>query len=243
MTSGAVSTGTQCSWNGSAIAELTTINGVEITTDFVEMSNHDSSDDFKEWLPTMLEVSDIVVEGNWKSSDTAQVAIHTDDLAKTSRTVVITAPDSSWTWTCTCYVSNLKISSETIDGKQAFSASFKVTGKPTLGISTSTNADPIVLTGNVGAAMTQYHAGGSGYSAAVYDYTAEGDGDATFNINVTAAGASTIVLTHGSSTYSLTSGVDSSEIALTAGGHELITITVTDSGKVPIVYTYRVMDS
>ncbi|MCP4525476.1 MAG: hypothetical protein GY833_06160 [Aestuariibacter sp.] len=243
MTSGAVATGTACSWNSNPIAELTSINGVEITADFVEMSNHDSSDDFREWLPTMFSVSDVVVEGNWKSSDTAQVAIHTDMLAKTSRTVVITAPNSSWTWTCTCYVANLKISSDAIDGKQEFTATFKTSGKPTLGISASTDADPIVLTGNVGGAMTQFHAGGSGYSASVYDYGAEGAGDATFTVTVTAGAAESIVLTHGSNTYSLTSATPSSALALTAGGLETITIKVTDSGKVPITYTYRVMDS
>ena len=126
-----------------------------------------------------------------------------------------------------------------------FSATIKPTSDPTLGITAATDASNIVLTGNVGGAMSQFSASGADFSASVYEYTAEGAGDATVTFTVTAASANSITLkdiTNGTSS-ALTSGVASSAQTLVENGMTHYQVVVSETGKADITYDYYVSDS
>ena len=88
--------GTTFSWNDKLIAELTNINGIELTEGVADATTHDSPDGYKESIPNGLkEAGDVSIEGNFKPADTdGQIAMLTDFNADAIRAAVITFPCS-----------------------------------------------------------------------------------------------------------------------------------------------------
>ena len=241
MSNANIAFGTTLSWNAETIAELTSIGELNTSVDMKEVTSHQSSDSFREYLPTLLNGGEVTISGNFYPGDSdGQVAMNTDMLAKTKREVIITYPSAmATTWTFDAYVSGLKTGPADIDGVVEFEATLQVTGKPTLGITSAGNATGIVLTGNIGGAMDQFPA----FAAGTYVYGAEGAGDATFTVTVTAAAADKIEVVHAGATQEVASATPSSALTLTADDHEDVTIKVYETGKVTIEYTYKVIDS
>lgn len=113
-----------------AIAELTSITGVEITVDEVDVSSHDSEDAFREFTSGMKDAGSVSIEGNF-INDASQTALY--DLAVSGETVAmeIVFPDSLGEWTFDGFVTSFSTDAP-MDDKISFSATIKVTGKPTL---------------------------------------------------------------------------------------------------------------
>lgn len=124
--------GTKFKWNGVDLAEVTSISGPGQKVDTIEVTNHDSADAFKEFLAGLVDGGEITIEGNFIAGDTTgQIAFNTDLQARTSRTCVITMPNSLGTWTATAIATGFD-PSYPHDGKISFSASVKISGKPVL---------------------------------------------------------------------------------------------------------------
>lgn len=235
-----ISFGTTFSWDGADIAELTSIGGVEITLDTVEVTSHESASSFREYLPTLFDSGEIAIEGNYYPGDTnGQAAMSTDFLAKSKKELILNPSDDAWSYTADGYITAYKVESMEIDGKQNFSATIKITGKATLAYSAASNATGLVFTGNVGGAMTM----GPVFAAATYEYVAEGAGDATTTVTVTAASADTITVTFEGSSQEVATGVASSAITLNVDGRSVITVVVAETGKVSKTYTTWIIDS
>ena len=71
---------------------------------------------------------------------------------------------------------------------------------------------------------------------------AQGSGDATCLVKVTAASADSITLTYGDSSQSLTNATDSSAITLTVDGMTDLTIVIAEDGKVSRTHVIHVAD-
>ncbi|WP_367363274.1 phage tail tube protein [Mesotoga sp.] len=108
--------------------EITNITGPGISVDEVEITNHSSSDDCKEFVPGLIDGGEFSVEGNLTS--TVVTGVYNDLLARTSKSYTITFPNGM-TWTFTGYPKSFETDSP-VDGKLGFSATFRVTGKPVL---------------------------------------------------------------------------------------------------------------
>lgn len=108
--------------------EITNITGPGISVDEVEITNHSSSDDCKEFVPGLIDGGEFSVEGNLTS--TVVTGVYDDLLARTSKSYTITFPNGM-TWTFTGYPKSFETDSP-VDGKLGFSATFRVTGKPVL---------------------------------------------------------------------------------------------------------------
>ena len=108
--------------------EITNITGPGISVDEVEITNHSSADDCKEFVAGLIDGGEFSVEGNLTS--TVVTGVYTDLLARTSKSYTITFPNSM-TWTFTGYPKSFETDSP-VDGKLGFSATFRVTGKPVL---------------------------------------------------------------------------------------------------------------
>ncbi len=108
--------------------EITNITGPGISVDEVEITNHSSSDDCKEFVPGLIDGGEFSVEGNLTS--TVVTGVYTDLLARASKSYTITFPNGM-TWTFTGYPKSFETDSP-VDGKLGFSATFRVTGKPVL---------------------------------------------------------------------------------------------------------------
>jgi predicted secreted protein len=114
----------------SPIAELTSITGVEISVDEIDVSSHDSVDAFREFEAGMKDAGSVSIEGNY-IGDASQKALY--DLAVSGSTVAmsIVFPGSTGSWTFDGFVTSLSTDAP-MDDKISFSATIKVTGKPIL---------------------------------------------------------------------------------------------------------------
>jgi hypothetical protein len=220
--------------DGNPIAELTKIGGIEITLETIDVTTLTSPDDFREHIGTLFEGGDVSIEGNFIPGDTdGQIALMADQLAKTKQSFVTTFPPALIvaTWSFSALVTKLKVGDFPTAGKIDFSATLKISGKPILAIGATVGPSALVITGNVSGPLTLTPV----YDAGDYDYVADGTGDASVTVTVTADGAITV---NGSA---VESEVPSSAITLTENEITTITVVVTDTGKVAKTYIFRIM--
>lgn len=138
MTSGVAAKGTLLNWDGTDVAELTSISGPSESMDPIDLTSHDSADAFKEFVAGLRDGGEISIEGNFIKTDAdGQIQMHTDFQAGTAKTWILKHP--AWVDTSHEYpqvtASGLVIAFELsypMDGKIGFTATIKVTGKPVL---------------------------------------------------------------------------------------------------------------
>jgi len=215
------------------VAGLTAINGIELSVDMVDVTTHQSSNNYREFIPGLLDSGEITIEGQFDYTDTTgQVAMVTDANARTSRTSVITFPAASGsTWTFTGYISKIKVGDAPIDNKLPFTASIKATGKPTFAIATSAGLTTPFFTVN-GSGVIAPTAAQATLEYAINWLT----GVSTFTITPTAT-AGVIVVTANGVSQTVITGNASSTIALGAAGSMInMTVVVTETNKAPKNY-------
>lgn len=228
MTNGRKASGTMIARNGNTIAELTTINGPAMTADTIEMTNHQSSDDFREFIQGLKDAGEIALEGNFIPGDSdGQIGLNTDFLSGVVQSFVITFPGNIATWTFSGIVTRIETQAP-FDGKLAFMATIKVTGKPTLGISLSTGLTTPFFAISESAVITPDPANDDyTYVATVLTGVA--------SVTVTPTASAGVITVNGNV---VATGVASSAIALGAAGSvTVITIVVTETNKAPKTYT------
>lgn len=126
--------GTIFTWDSVDIAELTNISGPGESMDTIEVTHHESSDAYKEYIAGLLDGGDISIEGNLIVTDsTGQVAMHTDFQAREAKDWIIKFP--SWSAGTPQFSGSGLVTAFNFtfphDDKIGFTATIKVTGKPT----------------------------------------------------------------------------------------------------------------
>jgi predicted secreted protein len=226
--------GTTFSWNGKTVAGLTAINGIELTMDTVDVTTHQSSNSYKEYIAGLIDAGEVGIEGLFDATDTdGQQAMMTDFNGRTSRAAIITFPASTGTtWSFTGFITNIKIGDAPIDGAIPFSATIKPTGKPTFAVATSAGLTNPFFTLSNDAVLAP------AASSTVYDYVATVL-TAVDSITVTPTASAGTITVNGST---VVSGQASSTITLGAAGSiTVVTIVVTETNKAPKTYTIRVV--
>ncbi|MDP2363717.1 MAG: phage tail tube protein [Ignavibacteria bacterium] len=135
MAEGVAGFGTKLTWNTVNLAELTNISGPSETMDTIDVSSHDSADRYKEFVAGLRDGGDISLEGNFiKGDTTGQVAMYADFQAGTKRAWIVKMPG----WAAgkpqiagDGFITAFAISYPYED-KISFTATIKLTGKPTL---------------------------------------------------------------------------------------------------------------
>ena len=118
------------------LAERVTLTGPGLSRDAPEASNMDSPEAWKEFIPGMKDGGEIQIEGNWIPKHASQ-APDTGLLSEFSSDVFghwrLTFPDGSpeTEWEFDAILTNFEPTMPT-DDKMTFSATLKITGKPTL---------------------------------------------------------------------------------------------------------------
>jgi predicted secreted protein len=113
------------------IAELTSISGPSISRGSIDVSSHDSTNNLKEFVPAGLaDGGEVSVEGNFTNHAT-QSALVTAFKATATVNYIVDYVSPAVTWAFAGLVTALEVQAPH-DGKLAFSATFKVCGKPTL---------------------------------------------------------------------------------------------------------------
>lgn len=131
--------GTTFKWESALVGGLDNIGGVELTADTVEVTAHDSTGGFKEYITGLLDTSEVSISGYFDPADTTgQQKMLTDMQTSTVGECIITFPVSTKaTWTFDGVIKSIKIGDNPVDGAIPFSASIKPTGKPTFAIATT----------------------------------------------------------------------------------------------------------
>lgn len=124
--------GASFTWGSYEIAEIETINDFGVTRDKVEVTNHDSTDHFKEFIAGLATASDITLAGNLITGDTSgQMQAITDCLAGTKKTGTITLPNTAAsTFSATMFCSDYHITPSRT-GALKFKFVMTISGKPT----------------------------------------------------------------------------------------------------------------
>ena len=130
--------GTILTWDTADVEEMSNISGPSETAGTIDVTSHDSSDGYKEFIAGLRDGGDITFEGNFISTDsTGQIAMHTDFQAGSTKTWIIKHPawvESSHEYpqiTGSGIVTALSINPG-LDDKISISGTIKVSGKPTL---------------------------------------------------------------------------------------------------------------
>ena len=128
--------GTQIAYSDSGnekIGLMTSVGGIDLTADSLEVTNHDNAEGFREYIQGLRDGGSVDIEGQFDSTDAGQVAViehYNQDDDGGVREMTVTFPDGS-TWTFDAIVTALSIPGDApVDGVLTFSATFKLTGTP-----------------------------------------------------------------------------------------------------------------
>ena len=120
--------GTELKVNDKVIGSLTSIGGIEMSADTIDVSTHDSADGFREYVGGMKDGGEVPIEGNFANKDEGQEELLTAFESGEVQSCIITFPDES-TWEFDAIVTAYG-HTEPMDDKIGFASSLKVTGKP-----------------------------------------------------------------------------------------------------------------
>jgi predicted secreted protein len=128
-----VAMGTTLKKGATAIAELTSIAGLELSADTIEVTAMDSPNGYRQFVGGLRDSGEVSISGNFNA--TAHSQLLTDFDAGTSASYTIEFPDrlttSGTKWTFTAIVTGYSTGAE-LEDLVSFEATLKVSGKPTL---------------------------------------------------------------------------------------------------------------
>lgn len=129
--------GTTLKVNSKAVGGLTTINGIEISAETVDLTALDNATGYREKEPGFKDAGEVTVSGYLDGSDQGQDEMYTllNSGATTTCNIVFPAKIGK-TWTFTAGVSRFVTGAE-LEGGVTFEATLLVSGQPVLAASTT----------------------------------------------------------------------------------------------------------
>ncbi|WP_461365166.1 phage tail tube protein [Candidatus Darwinibacter acetoxidans] len=212
------------------VARLTNITPPELSRDDIDVTDHDSPDGFREFVPGLKQSGEVPLEGNLIPTDSTQTGL----LAA----VDIDEPEE---WTIEFptipklyirffgYVKSFAIAEAPVEGVMKFTATIKATGKPIIETDTSAGLTDLALKDNGNTIDLKPEFSGPG------EYFADA-GEAT-SVKVTPTGASHNITVNGSTVQS---GSPSGAINLTPDAVTVIAVKAWEEGKAPVTYVIKV---
>jgi predicted secreted protein len=129
--SGIAAKGTVLTYNSQAVKELDNVELTGSNGEEIDISNHDSPDDYKEFVIGLLDGGTISFSGNFVSTDAGQAAVIAAHYARTNAAWTVVYPDvGDSQFAGNGYVKSFQISAP-VAGKLSISGTIKITGKPT----------------------------------------------------------------------------------------------------------------
>ena len=129
--------GTTLNVNSKAVGGLTTINGIEISAETVDLTSLDNSTGYREKEPGFKDGGEVTVSGFLDGSDDGQDEMYSLlDSGNTTTCTIVFPSKIGKTWTFTAGVSRFVTGAE-LEGGVTFEATLLVSGKPVLAASTT----------------------------------------------------------------------------------------------------------
>jgi len=110
---------------------LTNVSGPTIAVDPIDVTSHDSADKFREFVAGLKDGGEISVEGNLISAAQGNYILANITSGETVAIVIAFGTADPAAFTCQGFATAFEPGAPH-DDKLSFSATFKITGKPTL---------------------------------------------------------------------------------------------------------------
>jgi predicted secreted protein len=220
--------GTKLLIGANSIVDLTEISGLEISADTVETTTLESTGGYRTFIQGLKDAGEVSISGYFNPADTnGQKKVY--DLlgtgAETSFSIVFPASLGA-SWSFSGIVTGFTTSAA-MEDLIPFEGTIKLSGVPSLGLTTSAGLSGLSLSGGT---LTPT------FSNSKYAYYVSVAGSST---TVTATGASHTLNLYVDGTFvqSLTSGSASSSVALAAvNDSKVVQIVAYESGKTQKIY-------
>jgi len=220
--------GTALKKGATEIAELTNINGLDLDSDEIDVTNHQSPGGYEEIIQSIRRTGVVTLEGNFVPGDTGQADLMADYLSgvRSAYTIDFSGAGLSAEWNFDAYVKKAPSTEAPVDGKIPFSAELRVTGEPSLDVTYSGTITTIAISAGTLAPA---------YSATIYDYVADvatGVGELDFTVT-----GDDVLTVNGQ----VVSSGNAATFALGAAGSvtEFI-VARKETGKIPRRYTVNI---
>ena len=219
--------GTQILINSNVIAGLTSISGLDLTAETLDVTTLSSDGGYREFIGGFKDGGEVSISGYFEPGDTdGQAALYDAFEAGGAIPFSILFPQGA-AWTFNGVVTGFSTGAE-LEDIVSFEATIKVSGKPTLGMTASAGLSNLALTG----------AGGSlspAFDADIRYYTFNGVTAESVTVTATGAGQKIKLFVDGAYMQELASGSASSDIAMEIGSKKL-TVMANETGKAPKIY-------
>ena len=138
------SMGTTLSKGGVSVGEVTSINGLNLDSDEIEVTHLESPGGYEEVIQSIRRTGTVTIEGNFVPDNAGQAALMADYLTGSVDTYIIAFPDEMATeWEFDAFVKAAPSTEAGVADVVSFSAELRVTGEPSLNIDFSGNLDAL----------------------------------------------------------------------------------------------------
>lgn len=222
--------GTKILINAAAIANITSVNGLQLSADTLDTTTLSSTGGYRSFTGGFKDGGEVTVSGYFDPSDTnGQVALYNAFEAGGAIPFTILFPSQMGaSWTFNGVVTGISTGAE-LEDLVSFEATIKVSGKPTLALTASSGLTGLSLTGT-GGALTPTFSNGT------YLYAFSGVTATSVTVTATASGQTIKLFVDGQYVQDLTSGSASAAIAMAAVGSKKLTILANEDGKTQKMY-------
>jgi len=133
-TTGNIGYGVTFTWHSKTVGELTRIGSVSLTVTKVDATTLATPDEYKEYIPGLIDPGDVEIEGWLAPDDAGQKILLVDMNERTEQDWIIAFPTSisSAKWEGKGYCTGYTAGDATPEGMVPFSATIAISNKPTL---------------------------------------------------------------------------------------------------------------
>ena len=222
--------GTTLSKGGVAVAELHSINGLNLDSDEIDVTHLESPGGYEEVIQTVRRTGTVTIEGNFVPGNAGQAALYADYLTGSIDTYVISFPEAMATeWEFDAFVKAAPSTEAGRDDAVSFTAELRVTGQPSLNITYSGNLTDLSISDPVTTLAPVFAAG-------TYEYVAD-VADTVDEVKFTVTGADTLTVNG----EEVTTTVETDAFSLGASGSVTkFTIARQEDNKIPRRYTVHI---
>lgn len=220
--------GTKLQIGANSIVDLTSIGGMELAADTIETTTLDSNG-WRTFIGGLKDAGEVSAEGFFNPSDTlGQKALYDAYTAGTVLSMTILFPFGA-SWGFSGIVTAVKTGASMEDAVP-FDVTIKVSGAPTLGITSSFNLSAFAAAGATTGTISPAFLGNT------YLYSLQFTG-ATATVTATLATATSLALYRdGVFVQNLTTGVASGAMAFNVGQTSSLQVVVQEAAKAPKYY-------
>jgi len=114
------------------ISEVTSISAPNLTADTIDVTTHGSTGRYREFIQGLRDGGEITIEGFYTTASANTITTQLNTTATATATIDLPTTPSTTRFTATVICTAFS-SEAPVDGAISYSATFKVTGQPSLG--------------------------------------------------------------------------------------------------------------